>query len=266
MIDAPGREHGFEFSSPSRVVSLVPSMTETLFDLGAGASVIAVTDYCIFPEAGVELLPRVGGTKNPVVERIRALEPDLVHMNSEENLERHAREIEKFAPVFFSEPKTVADVARLMLVLGAIHDCRDAAKDWVARLHLELSRMPSARRFTFACPIWKDPWMWCGGDTYVSSLVESAGGRNVLGDRRRYPRVPLDEVIDLAPDLIFLPDEPYAFTEDDRTKLERLGSGVRIIGPFPGHLFTWHGTRTILGLRYLRGILRTGRSSEAPSV
>ena len=106
------------------------------------------------------------------------------------------------------------------------------------------------RAFTFACPIWKNPWMWCGGDTYVSRLVEAAGGRNVLADRLRYPQLELEEVLAIKPEIVFLPDEPYLFTEGDVPSFERA------IGPFPGHLFTWHGTRTIRGLRFLHEALR----------
>jgi ABC-type Fe3+-hydroxamate transport system substrate-binding protein len=93
--------------------------------------------------------------------------------------------------------------------------------------------------------------MWCGGATYVSRLVESAGGRNVIGDRTRYPQLALEEVLLLRPEIIFLPDEPYLFTQSDAEAIR----GMRVIGPFPGHLFTWHGSRTIEGLRYLREAL-----------
>src|SRR6476661_3607655 len=133
--------------SPKRVVSLVPSLTETLFDLGAGDRVVGITDFCIFPP-GLEL-PRVGGTKNPRVEEIRALKPDLVHMNFEENLERHARAIEEFAPVFVSEPKSVDDVRALLTTLGTMHDARDRAAEFVAAIDNELALMP-LREFTFA--------------------------------------------------------------------------------------------------------------------
>jgi len=238
--DALGREHRFD-APPRRVVSLVPSLTETLFDLGAGDAVAGITDFCIFP---AELaLPRVGGTKNPRVADIRALRPDLVYMNLEENLRRHADEIETFAPVFVTEPKSVDDVAALIATLGAIHD-RDAG---ALLRELDDARFTAAP-FTFAVPIWKSPWMWCGGDTYVSALVESVGGRNVLRERERYPSISADEVLALEPDVVFLPDEPYAFTSADALALR----GPRVIGPFPGHLFTWHGSRTILGLRFLR--------------
>jgi ABC-type Fe3+-hydroxamate transport system substrate-binding protein len=234
----------FDFAKPpSRVVSLVPSLTETLFDLGAGDAVAGITDFCIFPEA-IER-PRLGGTKNPRIEDIRALSPDLVYMNLEENLERHANAIDAFAPVFVTEPKTVDDVADLITTLGAIHRRSERASELVDVLANERGFVTP---FTFAVPIWKKPWMWCGGDTYVSNLVESTGGRNVLHDRERYPSIDLDAVLVLRPDVVFLPDEPYEFTPADAADIR----GPRVIGPFPGHLFTWHGTRTILGLRFLR--------------
>lgn len=242
MHDLLGRTFDFA-TAPRRVVSLVPSLTETLFDLGAGESVVAITDFCIFPP---DLdLPRVGGTKNPRVEEIRALNPDLVHMNLEENLRRHAEAIEEFAPVFVTEPKSVEDVALLIEQLGEIHDRRERAGQLARELREEQRKLPE-QEFTFACPIWKNPWMWCGGDTYVSNLVEAAGGKNVLKERTRYPQLALEEVLAMSPDLVFLPDEPYLFTEQDAEAIK-----AKVIGPFPGHLFTWHGTRTIEGLRFL---------------
>ena len=153
-----------------RVVSLVPSLTETLFALGAGDDVVGITDFCIFPP-GIDR-PRVGGTKNPSVVRIRELRPDIVYMNIEENLKRHADEIATFTRVIATEPKTISDVANLITMLGSIHGCEEKAAELNALL---TGNWQPATRFTFAVPIWKRPWMWCGGDTYVSNLVESAG-------------------------------------------------------------------------------------------
>jgi ABC-type Fe3+-hydroxamate transport system substrate-binding protein len=247
MRDARGKD--LEFSHPPRrVVSLVPSITETLFDLGAGDQVVGVTDFCIFPP-DIDR-PRLGGTKNPRVDAIRALAPDLVHMNLEENLRKHGEAIELFVPVFASEPKSVSDVEQLIGILGAMHGRPDAAGNAVQELRNAVRALPR-RSFTFACPIWKAPWMWCGGDTYVSSLITTAGGRNVLGGHQRYPTLSLDDVAAMKPDVIFLPDEPYAFTEWDAENI----TTSRVVGPFPGHLFTWHGTRTIKGLKFLRDAL-----------
>ena len=250
LRDAVGRSFDFD-QPPRRVVSLVPSLTETLFDLGAGDAVVGITNYCIFP---TELdVPRVGGTKNPDVEAIRGLAPDLVDMNLEENLPRHAREIERFAPVFVTEPRTIVDVVALITTLGAIHRRSERAAELLEDLRGELS---NARRqvFTFACPIWKKPWMWCGGDTYVANLVAAAGGVNVLQNKSRYPQSELEVIAAMKPEVVLVPDEPYAFSEDEAAEIgER--TGARIIGPFPGHLVTWHGARTIAGLRFLRETL-----------
>ena len=243
--DLLGREFDFPHP-PRRIVSLVPSLTETLFELGTGEQVVGITDFCIFP-LGLDRT-RVGGTKTPSIARIRQLAPGIVYVNLEENLERHADEIAAFAPVFCTEPKSVDDVAALISLLGAIHRCEKRATELVALL--AANPQPLAA-FSFVVPIWKKPWMWCGGDTYVSNLVESVGGRNLLGDRTRYPSIDVQDVTALRPDVIFLPDEPYRFTEGDAEAI-RETSAARIIGPFPGHLFTWHGTRTIEGLRFLQ--------------
>jgi hypothetical protein len=133
-------------------------------------------------------------------------------MNLEENLRRHAEAIEAFASVFVTEPKTIEDVAMLLKQLGEIHHRPDRAAELVAELRSEVASIPR-RTFTFVCPIWKNPWMWCGGDTYVSHLVEAAGGQNLLGERTRYPQIELTNVLALNPDVVFLPDEPYLFTE-----------------------------------------------------
>lgn len=258
--DAVGRRHEFT-SPPRRVVSLVPSLTETLFAIGAGDAVVAATSFCIFPESGLARVPRVGGTKNPDLDAIRELAPDLVYVNVEENLRQHAEAIAEFAPVFATEPKSVDDAATLVRLLGGIHGVASRggaiadAIDGAKRLARE-----DAKPFRFACAIWKEPWMWCGGDTYVSDLVVSAGGTNVLVDATRYPRRTLEEVLDLTPDVVFLPDEPYAFTDADRDTVA--SHGVRVVGPFPGHLFTWHGARTVEGLRFLRDVMRRGAAGD----
>jgi ABC-type Fe3+-hydroxamate transport system substrate-binding protein len=167
-------------------------------------------------------------------------------MNLEENLARHAEAIAEFAPVFVTEPKAVTDVPAMIRQLGQIHRCESAAEALANEIERELAQ-PPAGAFTFACPIWKNPWMWCGGDTYVSQLIAATGGQNVLQDRERYPSLEVEEVLARKPDVIFLPDEPFVFTAADAAAISR-----RVIGPFPGHLVTWHGVRTLAGLRYLR--------------
>ncbi|HEY6843496.1 MAG TPA: helical backbone metal receptor [Thermoanaerobaculia bacterium] len=233
-----------------RAVSLVPSLTETLFALGAGDDVVGITDFCIFPENLDR--PRVGGTKTPRIERIRELRPDVVYVNVEENLKKHAEEIAEFARVVATEPKTTGDVITLIEMLGANHRRQERAQELIDQLRT--ANCEPRTSFTFVVPIWKKPWMWCGGDTYVSNLVESVGGRNLLREQLRYPTIAIENVLALKPDIVFLPDEPYAFTKEDAHSLR-----TRVIGPFPGHLFTWHGVRTIEGLKFLTQALRSLR-------
>ena len=255
--DALGREVEIP-RRPARVVSLVPSITETLFELGAGDSLVAITDFCIFPAERVRDLPRVGGTKTPGIDAIRALEPQLVYMNLEENLRRHAEQIGEFTTIFASEPRNVVDVIDLIRVLGEIHGGVAEAARWSVAIKDEADGLRSSAAFTFAVPIWKDPWMWCGGDTYVSGLIESAGGANVLRSTKRYPHLPPASVLQERPDVVFLPDEPYRFEDADRAHLQDLGFS-EVTRPFPGHLVTWHGTRTLAGLRFLREWRRRGQ-------
>lgn len=236
---------------PGRVVSLVPSITETLFDTGAGPSVAGITDFCIFPPEARQRATPVGGTKNPQLQIIRSLEPDVVYMNFEENIRWHAEELGQWTTVVVTEPRTVDDVAQLIQFIGRVHQVEPRAETLVAALAAE--RRGRRADFTFACPIWKDPWMWCGGDTYASHLIEEIGGRNVFAGEKRYPKAPLDEVRARRPEIIFLPDEPWAFTGSDAAECRQV-FGTRVIGPFPGHLVTWHGTRTILGLQFLRSL------------
>jgi ABC-type Fe3+-hydroxamate transport system substrate-binding protein len=251
-MDARGVSLELE-SPPRRVVSLVPSLTESLFELGFGDRVVGMTEYCIFPQR-VDVT-RVGGTKTPNIDHIRSLEPDLVFMNLEENLPKHAREIETFAPLHVSEPKSVRDVVGLIRSLGAIFERRGNSEAFASMLEREMAVTP-VKSFTFACPIWKKPWMWCGGDTYVSDLISTAGGTNLLAHETRYPKKDLTDVLAHDPDVILLPDEPFAFTKDDaRELLERGARGAA--GPFEGHLVTWHGTRTLRGLRFLRELAGT---------
>ncbi|HEY5610138.1 MAG TPA: helical backbone metal receptor, partial [Thermoanaerobaculia bacterium] len=214
-----------------------------------GDAVVGATKFCIFPPTMA--VTRIGGTKNPDVDIIRQLGPDLVYVNVEENLARHAEAIAEFAPVFATEPKSVSGVLQLLADLGAIHRREERAREIAIVIEEELPRDPEP--FAFACAVWKEPWMWSGGDTYVSNLVAAMGGENVLRDHARYPVLDVLDIRRLRPDLVFLPDEPYEFTPDDAQHLR--SAGLTVIGPFPGHLFTWHGSRTLAGLRFLRSAL-----------
>lgn len=247
-----------------RIVSLVPSLTETLFALGRGAALVGVTRYCTEPAGVVECVERVGGTKNPNCERIRALQPDLVVVNAEENRREDFEVLERAGlTVFVSFSHRAHDVANLIQRLGQLTQSEAAAQrlgDEVGQALNEIERQPQTKRARVFCPIWKNPWMSFNRATYADDLLRLAGGDNVCGNRsQRYCTVTLEEIAAADPEVILLPDEPYVFAEKDLPSLAPLSTTraqrsarVHFID---GKALSWYGPRTARGLRYLQAVL-----------
>ncbi len=281
---------------PRRVVSLVPSITETLFDLNIGARVIGVTDYCIYPVEGVAPLPKLGGTKNPDIARIIALTPDLVVMNAEENREEDVRALNAAGiATWVTHPNTVREALDLLWTIMDVFE----EPSMVPRVRLiEITYewtlgviADSTPRRVFV-PIWRNPWMTINRDTYIHDLLRVCGADNVFADRDRryplaadlgnadplppddprivgrdvrYPRISLDEVIAAQPEIILLPDEPFAFTESDVEELSRLdvpAAKNNAIYLVDGSILSWHGTRLAYALRDLPPLLGALPSKE----
>ncbi len=265
--DATGRELVLP-SPPRRVASLVPSLTETVFALGRGDVLVGVTRYCSEPKGAVERLERVGGTKNPDLNRIRALRPDVVLLNAEENRREDCAALQADGAVFVSFPQRVCEVSELIRALGILLDAREAAAKIAAQLDEELAeigaRLPTTERPRVFCPIWKNPWMGFSSDTYAGDMLAVAGAMNVLGARAgRYFEVELEEIAAAAPELILLPDEPYVFKQKDLPALAAL-SGTPAwrnnhVYFIDGKALSWFGSRSASGLGYLVQILREWR-------
>jgi ABC-type Fe3+-hydroxamate transport system substrate-binding protein len=277
---------------PRRVVSLVPSVTESLFDLNLGDRLVAVTDYCVHPAAGVVNLPRIGGTKNPDVERIVALSPDLVIANQEENRKEDVLALQAAGlKVWVTFPKTVADALNLLWNIMHVFDetvmvprvrLIEQTMDWVVRISERRLEAASCRVFA---PIWLDPLMTFNGDTYASDVLRVCGAINVFADRdrryplgadlgaqepyaaddprtagrdTRYPRITLAEVVAAHPDVVLLPSEPFLFTEEHIPIFARLdipAARNQQIILVDGSLLTWHGTRLAYALDRLPNVL-----------
>ncbi len=285
MTDDMGREVLFG-AVPKRVVSLVPSDTLTLFDLGLGAAVVGRTDYCELP-AEASRLPSVGGTKNPRLDAIFDLEPDLVIANQEENTKSDLEAIaQRGFRVWVAFPKRVAEglahMARLARIFRVEHDAgpRDLVKRGYAALReAEAAQAGRAPVPTF-CPIWMKPLMTIHGDTYISDALALAGARNVFADRERryplaadlrgaepapaegrdtrYPRVTEAEVVARAPEIVLLPDEPHPFSDEDAAVFRALdvpaakrGAVVRCSGKD----LCWYGSRAVEGLARVRALV-----------
>jgi len=254
-------------SPPRRIVSLVPSLTEALFALGLGPRVVGVTDWCIHPADGVAGLPKLGGTKNPDLPAILALAPDLVIANREENRRRDVERLEAAGiAVWVTYPRTVREGAQLLRELAGLGAEGAAVRDVVEPVEAaiaEAERRPPARRLRVFCPIWRDPWMSIGADTYADDLLRLCGGENVFAgrDERRYPRVTLAEVEAAAPEVVLLPDEPYRFAEADVAELSRLDLPAARDGRIhliDGTWVSWYGPRIARAVGALRALLARG--------
>lgn len=290
------RTYGYRMEAPvstppQRVVSLVPSVTESLFDLNLGGCLISVTDYCVHPADGVARLPRIGGTKNPDVKRIIELAPDLVIANQEENREQDVRALrEAGIKVWVTFPKTVLDAINLLWNIMHVFDepamvprvrLIEQTYDWVVRI--SETREQPCRVFV---PIWFDPLMTFNTDTYVHDLLRVCGGTNVFAERQRlyplkadlgqgepyppgdpraeradtrYPHVAVEEVEAAQPDMILLPSEPFRFTEEHipffaalDTPARNRNDGIILVD---GSLLTWHGTRLAHAMNTIPALL-----------
>jgi ABC-type Fe3+-hydroxamate transport system substrate-binding protein len=250
--------------SPCRIVSLVPSLTEALFALGLGERVVGVTEWCVHPAEQVAALPRVGGTKTPDVPAILALAPELVIANHEENRRRDVERLEAAGlRVWVTYPRTVAEGAALLAELaelGAPAEARARVVEPVLAAVALAVRARPERGVPVFCPVWRDPWLSVGGDTYASDLLTLCGGRNVFAEHgdRRYPRVSLDDVVAAAPEVVILPDEPYAFGAADEMELRRLPVPAARSGRIhrvDGTWVSWYGPRIRPALRAMRGLL-----------
>jgi len=264
-----------DLRSLARIVSLVPSLTEALFDLGLGARVVGVTDWCVHPAAGVAALPKVGGTKDTDVAAVLALRPDLVIANHEENTRRTVERLRAAgAPVWVTYPRTVADGAALLRELaglGAGEEALAGVVEPVEQAVAEARRALPATPVRVFCPIWRDPWMSVGPDTYAHDLITLSGGANVFAERRerRYPIVTLDQVVAAAPEVILLPDEPYAFGPRDVEELRRLQvpAAPDNIHCIDGTWVSWYGARIRPALTAIRRLLLPPSSDPSdPSV
>jgi ABC-type Fe3+-hydroxamate transport system substrate-binding protein len=246
---------------PRRIVSLVPSTTETLCALGLAEALVGITAYCREPAALLAGKPRIGGEKDPDLERIRALAPDLVIANVEENRAEDVARLRAWGiPVWVAYPRTVAEAIGMIRDLGRLTGTEAWAEALAAEceaLRAEAEARTAARR-PVPCfyAIWREPWMTVGRDTYIHDMLRLVGGANVFADRaERYPTVTLDEVAARRPEVILLPDEPFRFRARHRqdfaayAEVPAVRAGRILL--VDGKPFSWHGPRIAEALRTL---------------
>lgn len=256
--DAIGREHApIAPGEAPRIVSLVPSLTELLCELGLAHCIVGRTGFCIHPEQVVAAIPKVGGTKDVNIDKIRQLAPTHLLVNIDENEKPAVDALAQFIPhVIVTHPITPRDNLPLYRLLGAIFRVERQAQqlcDAFEREYAALAAMPKGRPRTLLYCIWKDPWMTVARDTYIAAMMAQIGWQCWQApDAARYPRFEWSEALVAAIDGVLLSSEPYRFTEAHADALERqIGKPVQLVD---GEMMAWYGSRAIGGLRYLRDL------------
>lgn len=251
--------------APKRIVSLVPSITEALFTFGVGEHVVGVTRFCVEPAEGVAAKPKVGGTKTLDVSSVRELKPDLVIANVEENRPEDVRQlIAAGLNVMVTFPRTVAGGIDMMRQIAEMTDsvatARPIIEEAAAVLADVRARSATRRPLRVYCPIWRNPWMSVGPDTYIHDLLHVCGGLNIFARRHeRYPITDLNEVARRDPQVILLPDEPYRFGPKHIPEVTRYDyvSAVRDgrVHLIEGKHLCWYGPRIARSLRFVQDLL-----------
>jgi iron complex transport system substrate-binding protein len=243
---------------PRRVVSLCPSITETIVAIGGLRRLVAATRFCVRPEGLLWGLPRIGGTKNPDVARILDLAPDLVFANEEENRLEDVEALRGAGiEVDVSFPRRVDEVPAAIRSWGRRLGEEAEGDALAGRIEEALAALraePPAGSFRYAYWIWRNPWMTVSGDTYVADLLALAGGVNVYGDEaQRYPSTTPALSLARGAKVHFFPTEPFPITEEKHgAEVESLfGMAVRRLF-VAGDDLCWHGVRTLDGLRAVR--------------
>ena len=232
-------------------MSLVPSLTELVWWLGRGDALVGRTRFCTEPAGLIEGVPIVGGTKNPKVERIVGMRPDLVLANKEENRREDVEVLrEAGLNIMLTNPNTVSEALDMVTDIGSVLQCAEKASELVEEVRAVLAEAGPARSPRVFVAVWKDPLLGMGSESYGHDLVERAGGQNVLANRPRYPELTREELIELKPELILLPDEPYPFKEAHRAEFSDVAD-TRLVD---GKLLWWYGPRMADAIRQLRAI------------
>ncbi len=249
-----------------KIVSLCPSLTELVFDLGRGEDLVGITKFCVHPAERVGEVEKVGGTKDPDVARIVALAPDVVLLNEEENRAEDGEALRKAGlRCHVSFPRTTDETAAMVRSIGAALERPDEAEEIAAEIETRAARVRVAaegkRKVRWAYLIWRKPWMTVNADTFVDALLTLAGGENVFGDRGdRYPEITPQELAAANPELVLLGTEPFPFEEEHADELaEATGLPRSRFRVADGEYLSWHGSRTPDGIDYAERMIAEAR-------
>lgn len=229
--------------TPKRIISIVPSQSEFLWDIGLQNQLVGITKFCIHPKEMYTSVTRVGGTKKLNIEKIRELKPDLIIGNKEENEKEQIEQLQKEFNVWMSDIYNFDDSFAMMQSLGEITGKREEADNWVSKIKSELipikNIFPKKKVLYF---IWKDPYMIAAGNTFIDHVLNYIGLENAANQLQRYPEMSEEVLKNIEPEVCFLSSEPYPFKEKDIEDINRILPDCKI-KIMDGEVFSWYGSR-----------------------
>ncbi len=245
---------------PKRIISLVPSQTELLWDLGLRDELVGITKFCIHPKEMFQSKTRIGGTKKLDFEKIKALQPDLIIGNKEENEQAQIEELMKHYPVWMSDINTLNDAYKMITDIGSIVNKQNASEKIVLQIKSEFNSILNSKskilnQKSTAYFIWKKPYMVASEDTFINEMMITCGFKNVFQNKTRYPEVTLEELQQLQPEVILLSSEPYPFKEKHIKEFKTACPNAKII-IVDGELFSWYGSRLVKSPKYFTKLIQ----------
>lgn len=242
ITDDIGQSFYFE-KIPQRIISLVPSVTYTFFDLQSEHLLVGRTKFCILPKTKVASIPVVGGTKQIHIDRIIELQPDLVICNQEENTLEIFEQLKSAGiPTVVTITKNLEDNSRLIQLLGTLTQQSSLAEKINEQITASMQEVKNIfQQKTTIYLIWKDPYMTIGQDTFIHDMLEQIGIVNCFQDQNRYPSTDIREIAELRPDYLLLSSEPYPFQQKHLEEFQKLLPGTKVM-LVDGEYFSWHGS------------------------
>ncbi len=256
FVDMTGRSVEIP-SPPARIVSLVPSQTELLYELGLDEEIVGITKFCVHPDAWFRSKTRIGGTKQVHIDKVKELKPNLVIANKEENTQEQIEELSKTLHVWISDIKNIQDALAMIKAIGDITAREEKANAIVTGISEGFKMLQRAKKpKRVAYLIWRSPWMCAGGDTFISSMIEATGWENVLKNTLRYPIIELEELSHLKPELLLLSSEPYPFKQKHIDEIKEVLPSAQIM-LVDGEMFSWYGSRVLKAIPYITELAET---------
>lgn len=240
---------------PQRIVSLVPSQTELLYDLGLDDRVVGITKFCVHPASWRHLKTIVGGTKVFHFDVIDALSPDLIIGNKEENYQEGIRNLKQHYPVWMSDISTMDDALAMITSIGDLTRSETQATQIISEIRTSFNQPFHLPNLRVLYLIWSNPWMGAGSSTFINEMLQRIGLMNVLADSPRYPELSEDVIRSLSPDVVLLSSEPFPFKEQHRQALAQLLPSSSFVF-VDGEMFSWYGSRLIKAAQYFRHLFK----------